>query len=122
MDDTFRFESEPKSIDIVYLYSVFSHTIEEDMRIYLKDFSRILDDKGKLFLTTFVEEDVPDISINPENYRFKCSSPLHVVRYRKDYLFSIFEEYGYSVLNFTYETETNGQSAIYLIKKNKGDL
>jgi len=118
IDDKFRFEVEPKSVDIVYLYSVFSHTTEEDMRIYLKDISRILNGKGKLFLTTFVEEDVPNISINPENYRFQCSGPLHVVRYKKDYLFSIFDEYGYSVLSFTHETETDSQSGIYLSKKN----
>jgi SAM-dependent methyltransferase len=75
IDDGFRFKVEPKSFDIIYLFAVFTHTTEDDMRAYLKDFSRILDDKGKIFFTTFVEEDVPNISINPENYRMKCSGP-----------------------------------------------
>ncbi len=88
-DEQFSFDLESKSVDIIYLYSVFSHTTEEDFRTYLKDFSRILDDNGKIFFTTFVEEDVPDFSINPENYQLKCSGPLHIVRYEKDYLFSI---------------------------------
>jgi len=119
IDNEFRFEIAPKSIDIIYLYSVFSHTTEENLRAYLKDFSRILDDNGKMFFTTFVEEDVPNISINPEKYQLKCAGPLHIVRYEKDYLFSILHEYGYSITNFTHKTEANGQSAIYLSKKNE---
>jgi predicted SAM-dependent methyltransferase len=107
------------SVDIVYAYSVFSHTIEEDMRAYVKDFSRILADDGKLFFTTFVEEDVPNVSINPRDYRMKCEGPLHIVKYRKDYLFSIINESGYSMMSFTEGTEADGQSAIYLCKKNE---
>jgi SAM-dependent methyltransferase len=118
IDDSFRFDIEPKSADVVYLFSVFSHTTEEDMRVYLKEFLRILDEGGKLFFTTFVEEDVPNFSINPENYRLKCTGALHIVRYRKDYLFSLLDEFGYSILEFTHGTEADGQSAIYLSKKN----
>ena len=117
IDAGFCFDLAENSVDIIYLFSVFSHTTEEDMRAYLKDFSRILDKGGKMFFTTFVEDDVPNVSINPENYHLKCSGPLHIVRYNKDYLFSILDEYGYSILNFTHRTETDGQSAIYLCKK-----
>lgn len=118
IDDRFRFDIGSKSADIVYLFSVFSHTTEEDMRVYLKEFLRILDEEGRVFFTTFVEEDVSNVSINPENYRLKCSGPLHIVRYNKDYLFSLLNETGYSILKFTHATEADGQSAIYLRKKN----
>ena len=114
----FRFEMVKNSIDIVYLYSVFSHTTEEDMKVYLKEFSRILDKEGKIFFTTFVEEDVPNFSINPDDHNLKCSGPMHVVRYNKDYLLSIFDEYGFSILRYEQGVETGGQSAIYLSKKN----
>ena len=97
---------------------MFSHTTEEDFKIYLKDFSRILTQNGKVFFTTFIEDGVPNISINPKNYRLKCRGPLHVVRYKKDYLFSILDELDYSILDFTHETEADGQSAVYLSKKN----
>jgi len=117
IDAGFCFDVVENSVDIIYLFSVFSHTTEEDMRTYLKDFSRILDKGGKIFFTTFVEDDVPNVSINPENYHLKCSGPLHIVRYNKDYLFSVLAEYGYSILNFTHRTEADGQSAIYLCKK-----
>jgi SAM-dependent methyltransferase len=116
LDESFQFDVEDKSIDIAYLFSVFSHTTETDMRAYLKDFLRVLDDNGALFFTTFVEEGVPDITINPENYGFKISGPLHVVRYNKPYLLAILEEYGYQLVKFTHRTEADGQSAIYLRK------
>jgi SAM-dependent methyltransferase len=113
----FLFAMDPRSVDIIYLFSVFSHTTAEDMCVYLKEFLRILDDRGQLFFTTFVEEDVPNISINPENYRMKCNGPLHIVRYRKDYLFSLLDGAGYSIVRFAHAAEANGQSAIYLRKK-----
>ncbi len=118
IDNGFSFDVESKSIDIVFLYSVFSHTIENDMKAYLKEFLRILDEGGKVFFSTFVEENVENFSINPDNYRLKCSGPLHIVRYDKAYLFSLLEEIGYTVQGFTYGTEADGQSAIYLSKKN----
>lgn len=115
LDGTFRFDVASESIDIVYLFSVFSHTTEEDMRIYLRDFRRVLRKTGKIFFTAFVEENVPSFSINPDGYIFEnCRGPLHIVRYNKAYLFSILEELGYRVEAFTHGTEADRQSAIYL--------
>jgi SAM-dependent methyltransferase len=117
LDDAFRFNLEAESVDVIWLYSVFSHTTEEDMRIYLKDFQRILSKGGKIFFTTFVEKDVPDFTINPDGYVFeKCSGPLHIVRYNEDYLFSILRKLGYSIEKFTHATEADGQSAVYLAR------
>jgi SAM-dependent methyltransferase len=116
IDENFHFDFPGSSVDIIYLFSVFSHTTEEDMRIYLREFHRILKENGSVFFTTFVEENVPDITFNPENYSLKCSGPLHIVRYKKDYIFSILKEYGFTVVNFTQSTELDGQSGIYLRK------
>jgi SAM-dependent methyltransferase len=116
IDTNFEFDLEPGSMDIIYLFSVFSHTTEEDMKTYLKEFARLLKPNGKIFFTAFAEEDVPDFSVNPDNYRLKCSGPLHVVRYRKEYLSSIIKELGYSILDFTHSTEIDGQSAVYLTR------
>ena len=118
IDNSFRLDIASKSFDIIYLFSVFSHTTEEDMEVYLKEFYRILDENGKIFFTTFVEEGVPDFSINPDGYRLDCSGPLHIVRYNKDYLLSILDDCGFSLQSFTYATEADGQSALYLKKKN----
>lgn len=115
----FKFGLADRSVDIVYLFSVFSHMLEKDMRIYLADFIRVLDKDGKVFFTAFVEEGVSPISINPNNYIFeRYSGALHVVRYEKDYLFSILNKIGFVVEKFTHRTEVDGQSAIYLSKTN----
>jgi len=115
LGENFSFDLSDQSVDIIFLYSVFSHMYDYDMKIYLDEFTRILKPEGKVFFTTFVEEDVPDFTNNPENYGYnKYSTSLHVVRYEKNYLFSILREKGFKVEGFEHGTEANGQSAIYL--------
>lgn len=117
IDDNFNFNFDNKSIDVVYLYSVFSHMIEDEMKIYLKKILRLLKNNGNLFFTTFVESNVPEISYNPENYiKAACHNPLHVVRYNKDHIFGILKDLGFRINEFSHRTEDNGQSAFYLSK------
>ena len=113
-DNSYRFDITDSSIDLIYLYSVFSHTSEEDMKIYLNEFSRILKKKGNIFFTTFVEENVPDFTVNPEDYYLGIRGPLHVVRYNKEYLFSIIDDLGFNISKFDHGNEANGQSGLYL--------
>jgi len=108
---------EDESFDIVYLYSVFSHLLEKDVRAYLKEFERLLRPSGKVFLTAFVEENVPDVSENPSDYKDgKWKGALHCVRYDKEFLEKMFTENGFTVDKFDYGVETDGQSGIYLSK------
>jgi SAM-dependent methyltransferase len=119
LSDGFQFKLAPTSVDIVYLYAVFSNMTEHDMRIYLKDCARILADGRDVFFTAYVEDDVPDISINPDGYIYEsCVGPLHVVRYNRLHLFTILSELGYRVEKFTHRSEADGQSAIYLRRVN----
>ena len=113
-NNDFRFDFENDYFDVIYLYSVFSHTTQEDLIIYLKEFSRIIKTDGQIFFTTFVEENAVDYMVNPEDYYLKISGPLHVVRYNKKYLFSIIENLGFVVSKFDYGNESNGQSGLYL--------
>jgi len=118
LNKDFKLDLSDNSIDIIYLFSVFSHMYEDDMRIYLSDFRRILKSNGKVFFTTFVEENVPNNSINPNDYILKkCSGALHIVRYEKNYLFAMLNELGFIVKYFAHRTETDYQSALYLSKK-----
>ena len=107
----FRHPFDDGSFEIVYLYSVFSHMETEQVRIYLRDFRRLLASNGRLFFTSFAEEGVPDLSINPKGYRREWSGPLHCVRYRRGFLESLLQSSGFSVDQFDYATETDGQSA-----------
>ena len=112
-----RLPLQNRTFDILYLYSVFSHLEIEDIRFYMKEFQRLLKPTGKIFLTGFIEENVPEVSINPPNYIMDWgNSPLHCVRYNKEYLTNIFRGYGFQVDKLKYGTETNSQSAIYLSK------
>jgi ubiquinone/menaquinone biosynthesis C-methylase UbiE len=116
LDDAFRFPLDDHTVDIVYLYSVFSHMTEQDMRVYLREFAHVLHPDGRVWLTGFIEEDVPDVSINPPDYRVTCSGPLHVVRYERQYLFGVFEAHGFTVLAYDHGTEADCQSAVCLVR------
>ncbi|PJA27625.1 MAG: hypothetical protein CO189_06440 [candidate division Zixibacteria bacterium CG_4_9_14_3_um_filter_46_8] len=102
--------------DIVYLYSVFSHMVKEDVEHYVKEFGRILAPEGKVFITAFIEEGVPEMTINPENYRLNWNGALHCVRYDKSYFERMLASNGFILDHFDYEKETDGQSGLYISK------
>lgn len=111
----FKFPFDNQSFNIIYLYSVFTHMVADDIKIYLSEFRRILSPKGKIFLTAFLEENVPDMSINPEGYRRDIwSSALLCVRYNKEYFGALLDEHGLKIDTFEYEKETNESSGIYI--------
>jgi SAM-dependent methyltransferase len=115
LDQQFHFPFSESRFDIIYLYSVFSHMVWADVAIYLTEFRRLLNPSGQLFFTAFVEENVPEMSINPANYRnMKWQSALHCVRYNLDSLKELLVNNGFRLNKFVYEQETNGQSAFYL--------
>lgn len=100
--------------DVIYLYSVFSHMLEVELRFYLKAFHPYLANNGRIFFTTFVEEGVPPVSENPPDYLLECSGPLHIVRYEKSHLYTILSECGYSVAEFSHSTEVDSQSGLVI--------
>lgn len=112
IDNDFQFPFPKQKFDIIYLYSVFSHMIIDDIKTYLKEFYRMLKQNGGVFLTAFVEDQV----INPVNYRRQWQGKLHCVRYDKNYFESVLQKRGFCVDKFEYGQETDGQSAYYLSK------
>jgi hypothetical protein len=80
---------------------------------HLTALARALDKGGRVFFTTFVEEGVPPVSVNPEGYRVTCSGPLHVVRCEKQHLFSIIDQAGFTLTHFSYRLRLR-QSGLYL--------
>ena len=103
--------------DCIYLYSVFSHLLTKDIEANLKEFARVLRPGGKVLLTAFVEDNVPNETENPSDYGpFEWKGPLHCVRFHIDYLFNIFRGYGFEVEMLQHGAETDGQSAIVLTR------
>lgn len=103
--------------EVVYAYSVFSHMRDDDVRAYLREFHRVTTPRGRLFVTAFAEDGVPDVTENPPNYRLDWGgSPLHCVRYNRAFLTDLAGVAGFTVDRIDHETETNGQSAVYASK------
>jgi len=100
--------------DTIYLYSVFSHMTWQDVQRYLAEFHRLLKPGGRIFLTAFVEEHVPDVSVNPKDYRRNWEGPLHCVSFDKTYFETLLAAPGFHVDRFDYGQETDGQSAYYI--------
>jgi len=116
---SFGFRDERFSI--IYLYSVFSHMVERDVRIYLKEIARLLAPEGRIFMTGFIEENVPEMTANPDEYGRDWKGPLHQVRFERDFFESMLDESGLSVDRFDHGIEDNGQSALYASRKRAGD-
>jgi ubiquinone/menaquinone biosynthesis C-methylase UbiE len=102
------------SVDVVNLYSVFSHMTYGNVVAYLAELRRVIAAPGRAFITAFVEEGVPNFEINPASYRQKWSGPLHCVRFERAFFESMLGEQGFRVERFEHGREANGQSAYYL--------
>lgn len=107
------------SFDIVYLHSVFANMNPEDVGIYCTEFVRVLKPGGQVFLTAFIEEDVPDITVNPEDYLpaeylTQAQGPMNVARYEKNYFFEIASRSGLCVSHFEHGADLGGQSVVHL--------
>ena len=109
-----RLPFEDSVFDIVYMYSVFSHMLTHDVDAYLGEFSRVLKPQGKIFLTAFVEKNVPDCEENPANYRQAWKGPLHCVRFDQAFFEGLLGKHGFATERFVYEQATDGQSEIYI--------
>jgi SAM-dependent methyltransferase len=114
-----RLPTEDNSVDIVYLWGVFTNMAPEEVLIYIAEIHRILRPGGKAFLTAFVEKGVPEVSFNPPKYGpyEYDGSPLFVVRYDYEFLMSAFARHGLHVDEFRHHGGgTPYHSEIYLSK------
>ena len=114
LDDRFRFEVADQSCDIIYLYSVFTHMEIDDIGVYLREFKRILAPQGKAFLTAYLEDNVPDVTVNPPEYRQESEGPLHRMRFNREFFESELREHGLRMCRFDHQGEHDRQSGVYL--------
>lgn len=103
---------------IVYMWGVVTNMEPEHLPTYAREIGRILRPGGKLFLTANVEQGVPTVSINPENYTsFACKGPLHIVRYERDYFVDLFRDAGLSLSEYAHHAAGNCQSDMYFLRE-----
>ena len=123
-DSDFSFPFGDGEFDIVVLYSVFTHMMTEGVRTYLKEFARILRPDGRIFLTAFLEEDVPDAEENPEGYLgVEWKEALHSVRYNQQFFEGLLDEAGFKLDGFdtparsAKSTGEKGKRGLYISRK-----
>ena len=106
-----------RSYDIVYGYSVLSHMTEEDASEYLKLIKDVITDDGKVFITSFVEENVPEWTENPQGYGpLQWEGRLHCALFNRYHFERLVQAAGLAVDLFQYGCETDGQS-LYVLRK-----
>ena len=88
--------------------------VVDDIRLYLREFGRLLAEGGAIFVTAFIEESVPDMTENPSNYRRKWTGDLHCVRLSRLFWERLLRESELRITQLTYESETDGKSGVYI--------
>lgn len=89
-----------EKFDVIYLYSVFSHMMPDDVEAYLTLFKKILDTNGKLFLTLFVADGVPSCVENPRDFGpLEWRGSLHCVLYNREVWKSLVSAHGFEIID-----------------------
>jgi cyclopropane fatty-acyl-phospholipid synthase-like methyltransferase len=99
-----------EAFDCIALFSVFSHMRLADITNYLGSIPSLLAHDGKVFLTAFVEDDVPLETENPEGYRRKWAGALHCVRLNRQEFEQRARRAGLQVKLFRHQHSNEGQS------------
>jgi SAM-dependent methyltransferase len=100
--------------DCVVLISVFSHMHLDDISLYLRFIKRSLAPGGSVYLTAFVEDNVPLETENPGGYVAPSSGPLHRVRLNRQHFEQLIVQAGLGVKIFRYAAH-DAQSAYRLV-------
>lgn len=110
----FRLPIGDAAFDAAYAYSVFSHMELADIEHYLSELHRALRPGGAAFVTMFVDDDAPDVSINPSSGSRTWRGPLHCVRFRRSLIDDRVRQAGFTIEQVAEGVETDGQSGYYL--------
>jgi len=106
------------SFDLVFVNSVFSHMLSNDTSFYLDQLNQGLKPGGIIYLTAFIEENVPDVTENPPGYLNRNSTlPLHRVRYNQEFFFNLMIESGFRILKFKYRSITRSKQSVIIAEK-----
>lgn len=121
-DSDFVFPFGDDEFDIVTLHSVFTHMLTDGVKTYLREFQRMLRPEGKIHLTAFIEENVPDVEENPEGYLGReWEGDLYCVRYERNFFEGLLDEAGFQVNRYApvagNEHGELGQRGVFISKK-----
>lgn len=119
--EPFQFPFKDNSFDVIFLYSVFTHMLSDDIAVYLDEIYRLLKDDGRCFFTVFIEEDCEDEAENPPGYLEylePLKGPLHRVRFNKGYFSDFLSSHGFEIEQYEYRSDkTVDQSYMVVVKR-----
>lgn len=109
---------EAHSFDAAFLNSVFSHMLTSDIEFYLTQIHNALRVNGVIYMTAFVEPDVPEVEENPEGYLGKTSAgPLHRVRYEQSFFCGLVESSGFTVEAFNHHGIARTKQSVIIARR-----
>lgn len=110
---------ENEKYDLVFLNSVFSHMMSNDVEFYLKEFNRILTKNGTVYLTAFTEENVPSVEENPIDYLNETNKngSLHRVRFEVNYFNDLIKKSGLKTENYFHQHIERSKQSVFVLKK-----
>lgn len=108
---------EESEFDLIFLNSVFSHMLPNDIEFYLNEFHKVLKSDGFVYITAFVESNVPEVEENPDNYISKTTGALHRVRYEKMYLINLIEKNKFILEKFYHQYIVRTKQSVLILKK-----
>jgi SAM-dependent methyltransferase len=118
LEGSFHLPVADSAADIVYMWGVVTNMEPEHLAVYANEIHRMLRKGGKAFLTANVEDNVPQVSINPENYMpWTYHGPLNIVRYEKQYFLDVFQRAGLTLTDYAHHAAGNCQSDMYFVKQ-----
>lgn len=107
----------PSSFDIIYLYSVFSHLIETDVRLYLDLIATVLRPGGVCFTTMFVADGVPPVTENPAGIGpFEWMGSLHCVLYERGHWYAMLESAKLNIVRELPHVNVDQQTGYFLVR------
>jgi SAM-dependent methyltransferase len=113
LDERFHFSFPDGSFDLVYMSGVSTHLDADEHRVYLNEFRRLLRPRGSLYLTAFVEDRIPKVTVNPEGYLgCEWSGPRNCIRYERAFFVSLLEDAGLRIERFAHRGGRFGASRI----------
>lgn len=109
---------QPSSFDIAFANSVFSHMLEDDVLFYLKELHHALKQRALIYLTAFIEENVPDVEENPPGYLGRETvGLLHRVRYEKTHFWGLVESCGFDIKDYQHQAINRTKQSILVAYK-----
>lgn len=114
--EDFRLPCPEGEFTAAFLYSVFTHMMTEDITTYLRGIRRVLKPGGRVWMTAYVEDGVPEVEENPPDYLLQFGPPirpLHRVRYQQKFFEGLIRDSGLQMIRLDHQSEpVTGQSVV----------